>query len=388
MSDISLSAAVRQSLLALQSTSTLIERTQNRLSTGLKVSSALDDPVAFFQAKTLSDRGFDFNEKKDAIDQGVSSVTAAVDGLESVEELVRQLKGIAQSLKSATGAQFTNLITDFSNIRSQIDLLTADTTYQGTNLINGTGETLTIEFSDITTSKVSIASVDSTANGLDVANVVTATTSSTVLAISYGDFAASTVTGGANISGTYVGETTTITTAAANTFTYGTVTVTITASAGGSVTLTQGTTYTFEAVGNNLTAAGSIVAGTGTTIQVGFGAASGADSTAISASDGAYYAIEGNSSSIDKAIATVDAALITLRTQASKLGTNVSLLQTRLEFTSQYVTTLESGASKLTLADLNEEGASLLALQTRQQLGIQALSLAGQAEQGILTLFR
>ena len=50
--------------------------------------------------------------------------------------------------------------------------------------------------------------------------------------------------------------------------------------------------------------------------------------------------------------------------------------------------TLESGSGKLTLADLNEEGANLLALQTRQQLGISALAFAGQAEQGILGLFR
>ena len=50
--------------------------------------------------------------------------------------------------------------------------------------------------------------------------------------------------------------------------------------------------------------------------------------------------------------------------------------------------TLETGAGKLTLADLTEEGANLLALQTRQQLGVQALSFAGEAEQGILALFR
>jgi flagellin-like hook-associated protein FlgL len=52
------------------------------------------------------------------------------------------------------------------------------------------------------------------------------------------------------------------------------------------------------------------------------------------------------------------------------------------------VNTLETGAGKLTLADLNVEGAKLLALQTRQQLDVQALSIAGQAEQGILALFR
>ena len=87
-------------------------------------------------------------------------------------------------------------------------------------------------------------------------------------------------------------------------------------------------------------------------------------------------------------IASLDSALTTLRANASTLGGNVALLQTRLDFTEEYVNTLEIGAGKLTLADINEEGANLLALQTRQQLGISALAFAGQAEQGILSLFR
>ena len=68
MSEVTLTAAVRQNLLSLQSTADLIARTQNRLSTGLRVSSALDDAVAYFQAKGLSDRASDFEEKKEGID--------------------------------------------------------------------------------------------------------------------------------------------------------------------------------------------------------------------------------------------------------------------------------------------------------------------------------
>ena len=90
---VTLTSAVRESLLSLQNTSKLIEQTQGRLASGLKVESAIDDPVSFFQAKSLSDRAFDFSERKDAIDQGISTVTAALDGVEGIEELVRQLKG-------------------------------------------------------------------------------------------------------------------------------------------------------------------------------------------------------------------------------------------------------------------------------------------------------
>ena len=388
MADVTLSAAVRGSLLSLQSTTDLIERTQNRLSTGLKVSSAIDDPVAFFQAKTLTDRASDFTEKKDNIDQGISSLSAAVDGIEAVENLVNQLKGIANSMKSATGTQFTDLITQYNDLQSQIDLLTTDSTYQGVNLINGTGQTLSVEFSDKSTSKLSVASVDVTANGMNVHDTVnTSSLGTNALAMNHDDFAAGSLTSGATISVTYVGSTTTITTASsAQTFTYGTQTITLNALTAGasSYTLTQGTSYTVS-----IATQGTSTSLSTTTLTVGLsGLTSSTDSVALVAANGKNYVGESNSTSIDAAITKLSSALTTLRTEASSLGNNVALLQTRLEFTEGYVATLEEGGSKLTLADINEEGANLLALQTRQQLGIQSLSFAGQAEQSVLGLFR
>ncbi len=90
----------------------------------------------------------------------------------------------------------------------------------------------------------------------------------------------------------------------------------------------------------------------------------------------------------DVAIARLDKVISNVQSQAATLANNVAILSVRSDFTQQYISTLESGAGKLTVADLNAEGANLLALQTRQQLGIQALSFAGQAEQSILGLFR
>jgi len=51
------------------------------------------------------------------------------------------------------------------------------------------------------------------------------------------------------------------------------------------------------------------------------------------------------------------------------------------------VNTLAEGATKLTVADTNEEGANMLLLQTRQQLGTTALSLSAQANAAVLRLF-
>lgn len=79
--------------------------------------------------------------------------------------------------------------------------------------------------------------------------------------------------------------------------------------------------------------------------------------------------------------------LTTLRNFGSTLANSLSVIQTRQEFTTSLINTLNEGSDKLTLADQNEEGAKLLALQTRQQLGVTALSLAAQAQQSVLRLF-
>ena len=62
-------------------------------------------------------------------------------------------------------------------------------------------------------------------------------------------------------------------------------------------------------------------------------------------------------------------------------------MENRENFTTELINTLQAGADKLTLADMNEEGANMLALQTRQQLATNSLSLASQASQAVLRLF-
>ena len=170
MVDVTLSAASRGTLLQLQNTVDLINRTNDRLSTGLRVASPIDDARVFFEAKALSDRANDFDERRDSIDQGVSAVTGALEATESIDALVRQAKGIATAARSATGTELTALETQFNEILDQIDDLAADTTFQGLNLINGTGESLDVQFSNLTTSQISIASVDlrSNSTGLDI----------------------------------------------------------------------------------------------------------------------------------------------------------------------------------------------------------------------------
>ena len=126
----------------------------------------------------------------------------------------------------------------------------------------------------------------------------------------------------------------------------------------------------------------------GNTANLIYASMSGSSGANVGAVAGQTFLDSNLLGAVNQLTTQLDTNLQTLRSYAQSLGTNVALLNTRLDFTNNYVNLLNSGAGKLTLADLNQEGANLLALQTRQSLGIQSLSFAGQNEKSILQLFR
>jgi flagellin len=100
-SNITLSAGVRQNLLSLQNTAALSALTQNRLATGKKVNSALDNPTNFFTSQSLSNRASDLNSLLDSIGQAQKTLEAADKGLTSLTKLVESAKSIAKQARQA-----------------------------------------------------------------------------------------------------------------------------------------------------------------------------------------------------------------------------------------------------------------------------------------------
>src|SRR6185295_11359104 len=107
MADIVLSASVRQNLLSLQSTAELLATTQNRLSTGKKVNTALDNPTNFFTAAGLDNRASDISNLLDSIGNGVQVLQAANTGLTSLQKLVDTAKSIANQVLQAPAGYST-----------------------------------------------------------------------------------------------------------------------------------------------------------------------------------------------------------------------------------------------------------------------------------------
>src|SRR6201986_1908858 len=137
--EITLSTATRTNLLSLQNTTTLIGTTQQRLATGLKVNSALDDALAFFRARNLNSRAEDLSAIKDQINGGVSVLTAATQGLTSMESVLKQMKALAQSAISAPESSTrAKLASQFNELRTQLDGIAADSSFNGVNLLKNT----------------------------------------------------------------------------------------------------------------------------------------------------------------------------------------------------------------------------------------------------------
>ena len=177
MSGIVLSASVRQNLLSLQSTASLLATTQNDLATGNKVNSALDNPTNYFTAQGLNNRASDISNLLDAIGNGVQVLQAANTGITSLQSLVDSAKSIAnQVLQSPVGySTKSNVISTAIAGANANSLLgtSQNSTVTGSTIKNDNSSSV-----DITTATQLVGTAGSSSNDL-----ATAITSGSTLTI-------------------------------------------------------------------------------------------------------------------------------------------------------------------------------------------------------------
>jgi flagellin-like hook-associated protein FlgL len=175
VNDISLTAGMRSNLLQLQGTSKLIDRTQERLATGKQVNSALDNPTNFFAAQAHTNRASDFAVRKDGMSEAVQQVKAADNGITAISSLLQAAKGLAESATATSvTADRQVLMTQFNTLMSQIDQLSSDSGYRGTNLLNQ--GTVTVNFNEDASAKLAVTGFNATSIGLSVSQAGTANT--------------------------------------------------------------------------------------------------------------------------------------------------------------------------------------------------------------------
>lgn len=156
MAIITLASATRSNLLALSKTTSLVERTQERLSTGQEIATPQDDAQKYFQAKSLGQRAKNMSDSKSAIRQGISALETALIGFNSVEELLGQIKGTLDTSRSQSQAERAETEEQIRELAKQIQRVVDDSSYQGLNLLNTSSSKLTVRFSEKSDSKLSV----------------------------------------------------------------------------------------------------------------------------------------------------------------------------------------------------------------------------------------
>lgn len=119
---IALTASMRSNLLSLKNTQKLFDSTQDKLSTGYKVNSAMDNPSSYFTAQSLNARADDLSTLLDSIGQAISTLQTADQGITSLQDFVSQAKSIATSARDTmnVSAKVTSSIKfDVDNLKSQ-----------------------------------------------------------------------------------------------------------------------------------------------------------------------------------------------------------------------------------------------------------------------------
>ena len=441
-----LSSGVRNNLLTLQQTTAQQNVIQNRLATGKKVNSAIDNPVNYFTSLSLSDRSSQLNGLLDGISNGIQTIQAASKGIDSITKLVQSLQSTVKqaqadaaqnrptkagtALATASEAAVTSKsLKDIALDKHVTDLAggTATTADAATATSSGdlgiaTADTsLAISIkSGSTTYTASFGSANATVR--DVVNEINKSGIATAFVDEKGQL---------NVKGTGsedvqfgIGSDTTPALA-----------ITDAAAGGGrrytafgflaadsvAATAIKGPTIT-SAVRSNLiqqfndlrtqidqlakdSSFNGINLLQGDRLSIVFNEKTGTNQTkldiqgstlsadnlgisqAVNTQLAGFFNFQ-NDSDLDKATSALTSSLTSLKSLSSTLGSNLSVAQTRQDFTKELSNVLTQGADNLVSADSNAEGASLLALNTRQQLSQTALSLANQADQGVLRLFQ
>src|SRR3954468_239766 len=409
LSNITLSASVRQNLLSLQGTADLLATTQGRLATGKKVNSALDNPTNFFTAAGLDARASDISNLLDSIGNGVQVLQAANTGITSLSKLVDTAKSIANQVLQQPLGYSTKANVDVTGTGAGTSaVLTA------ANLNAGKLAASVITFKTSTsTLAVTIGATFATGSGtatvatLDQLNSVLAsnnitltaavsTTADTVTFTSTNDAASQTITktgtaptgAGVDIADTTTATVGTVNAAVADAVSQATRSNLVTQY---NQIISQITTTAQDASFNGINLLN------GDSLKLVFNETGKSSSTingvTFNPAGLGLAALTSGTAFVDNAatntvLTNLNNASTTLRSQASAFGANLSIVQIRQDFNKNLINVLQTGSSALTLADTNEEAANSQALSPRQSIATSALSLANQSQQSVLQLLR
>ncbi|SFT45725.1 flagellin [Pseudovibrio denitrificans] len=397
MSSLLTNSSAMVALQTLKGINGSMAETQNRISTGMRVSDASDNAAYWSIATTMKSDNKALSAVQDALGLGAATVDVAFTAMDKAVEVVDDIKAKLTTAKDGT-VDKDKVQADIKQLQEQLQTIASSANFSGENWLqqNKSTDNLNKEivgsFTRTSDGQVEIQNIDVDTSSIVLVDTnADAAANSGILSQQFGDI------DGNNVDPAH--------------FVAGNITVTG-STAGGDLAIqfTDGTTAYegleineiealvkahAESTGTDPADGAAVVALiTGTGALAADAAAIETKYTELAEDSILTFDVGGLTDSVaDKAILNaiyerVDATLQTMTEAATDLGSAKARVDMQKQFASDLSDAIDRGIGQLVDADMNEESTRLKALQTQQQLGIQALSIANNASQNILSLFR
>jgi len=400
MSSILTNTSAMVALETLRGVNKNLGQVQSEISTGKKVANAKDNAAVFAIATVMSADVASFDQISDTLNLGSATVGVARAASEQVTELLIEMKSLIVSAQE-DNVDRSKIQTDVSALRDQVNSIVGAAQFNGQNLLQGGGSINVLSSLDrasdgtVTASNINVSrsSLETSALTLGAGATIAGATSVAV--------SGATIAGGASGTMTFTaGETSE---GDSYSFTVGADTINYVAHAGDTLNdVTAGIKAAIDAA--NITGVtvdiSNVADPTATNSVVTINNATGAPALNLAilgqTEDGTAGGGLGDVAGFDvstaagatDALSKIDGMLQVAVDAASNFGSSQKRIEIQGEFVNSLMDSMKAGISALVDADLEEASARLQSLQVQQQLGVQALSIANQAPQSILSLFR
>lgn len=404
MSSILTNTSSMVALQTLRGVNANLNKTQDEISTGKSISSAKDNSAVWAISKVMESDLTGFKAISSSLSLGGSTVAVARKAAETVTDLLKSVKGKIVAAQESN-VDRTKIQTDIDTLTSQINTVVGSAQFNGLNLVDGSHTTVDVLASldrqsngSVTTSSISVNAQNLSTGAYTAKDIFSASTVGTISAAGDTFVAALNAAGGTND----------ITIANGGTW-----------AAGDKVSLTIGNkTASYTVTANDVLAASStddlVAVGLKNSIdklgisgfKVDYDSASpgklvftnsgtkdlsvsGQFKNANSGGLGTLSTIDvSTASGAQTALGNIESLIQTSIDAAAEFGSAEGRIEIQNKFVMSLSDSLKSGIGSLVDADMEEASARLQALQVQQQLGVQSLSIANQAPQNILALFR
>lgn len=405
MSSILTNNSAMVALQTLQSINKNLATTQTEISTGKSVSSAKDDSAVWAISKVMESDVQGFKTISDSLSLGESTVAVAQNAAETVTDLLTQMKGKIVAAQEGN-VDRGKLNTDVTALKDQINSVVSSAQFNGLNLVDGSAANASILSSldrdssgNVTSSSITVTAQDLSTGGYTAKAAFTAATDG-VSADGLDTFGFSLdANSGTDDAGTIVIDNPTYAAGDKISMSLGDVDVSYTvtaediASTSVQDVVAVGLKTAIEASDANVTVDYNI-ANAGQLDITNDDATNGLSISGqfTNAGSGGLATLAGidvsTANGATSGLAAIEALIDTAIGAAASFGSAQGRIETQSDFVSKLSDSLKTGIGSMVDADMEEVSARLQALQTQQQLGVQSLSIANQAPQAILSLFR